>query len=91
MSKFFFAEAVSIFIKNRAVRQNIHWQNVIFNCHRIFKLAFAFKKLAQAFHYVICNFALRCFKCRIDNWQIFVVVPCGNSSFADRISKNAIA
>jgi len=85
----FFAKAVSIFVKNRTARQDNHWQNVIFNCHRIVKVTLACKKLPQLFHHVFGNFALGRFKCRINNWNQVFVVPCRNSSFAESINEDA--
>ncbi len=45
MSDFFFAKAISIFINNKTIRKNIYRQNIILNCHCIFKLAFTGEKL----------------------------------------------
>ena len=75
-SDLFFAEAVSIFIQNRTVRQNFHWQNIIFNRCCIVKITLACKKLTQMLHYIIINFTLGGIKRGKNNWQTLLVVPC---------------
>jgi hypothetical protein len=88
MSLIFFAKAVSIFIKNRTVRQNIHRQNIILNRHRIIKVPLAFKKLTQLFHHIVGDFTPGRFNGWIHNWHQVFVVPRGNASFANRIKEN---
>lgn len=68
-SPVFFAKAISIFIENRTVRQNIHWQNIILNFHRIVKVTLTVKKLLQLFHHIIGNFTLGSFNGWINNWH----------------------
>jgi hypothetical protein len=84
----FASKTIPVFVTNRTVRQNIYGQNIIFNGHRILKIAFACNKLVQLFYNVVCNFALCCFNRWINNRPAFFIVPRGNTTFAKGVDEN---